>query len=242
VRIASAKHRVDHKAAPCHLQWLKPLHLLVRGPHSVTLQSLVVVHHHGVHSQHHQLWLLCPEPPQKQPLQQMPKQIDPRPPKTPEEALHRVRRKHSPGLCLHCPGIALVIPERIEIHQMTACPIQEKAKKLLEHLCNSLCLAALAHRAKECLQLPIQTDTPKIPDKQAQSAPAGQGIRSHLNFANNGFVLGRFCGRVTHDCLPPDGLSARLIRRRTQSRYTTDLAQRVGFFCKKSLSLGPRRP
>jgi hypothetical protein len=66
----------------------------------------------------HPLRRLQAMPPQKQPLQRMPEQIDARPPETTEKSIDRMGREHGRRFALNDTGIASVGVERIKMHKV----------------------------------------------------------------------------------------------------------------------------
>ena len=224
VRIAAAKDCIDHKAFPVHLQWLKAANLLVGGPNPVAHPGLVVVHDHGVDAQNHHRRGLQMKSPQKQALQQMPKQINPRPPKALEKPLHRMGRKHVARHGLYCSGISGIAGQRIEMNQMPAGAIHKKAKQLFEYLADGLSFAATPHGTKEGLQLRKQPNAAKIPDENTQSPSTSHHVGGDLHPVNDSLAFCAGRARFDHYYPPPFGLQLHGAPRLRQPRYTTHLA------------------
>ena len=115
-------------------------------------------------------------------------------------------RKHPGRFGLRGPGIAAIFGQGIEMHQMPAGTVHEKAEKLFEYLADRLALAASPHGAEKDLQLRENIDVAKIAYEQTQTTPAGHGIGSDLDPIDDGFAFCRQRGRLAHSYLPPFGL------------------------------------
>lgn len=224
VCIAAAKDRIDHKAFPVHLQWLKAANLLVGGPNPVAHPGLVVVHDHGVNAQNHHRRSLQVKAPQKQALQQMPEQINPRPPKALKKPLHRMGRKHVARRGLYRRGISSIAGQRVEMNQMPAGAVHKKAKQLFEYLADGLSFAAASHGPEKGLQLRNQPDAAKVAHEKTQSPASGQRVGGDLHPVNDNLAFCAGRGRFAHCCLPPFGLQLHGTRSLRQPRYTTYLA------------------
>lgn len=224
VGIPPTENGVDHIALPGHLQRLESFDPFVGRSHAVADMRLVIVHDHGVDAQDHHIGLLQKEPPQEQPLQEMPEQVNARIPESPEESLDRVGGEHLSGPGLGDAGIARIPGQGVEVHQVPAGTVEEKAEELLEDLADWLSLAVAPDGAEKGLQLRKDLDASEATDEEAQSSSTGEGIRGDLHPINDGFAFRRGCGRFPHYKLPPFGLMVNGIRRLRQPRYTMHLA------------------
>jgi hypothetical protein len=181
VHITGTKQRINNEAAPIQLQRLKAFAVFVSGFDTMALKCIIVVHHHGIQTQHDQLWLYQLQAPQEKLQQYRAKHVYRRPINRLEKTLHRMRGKHLLGLSLDASGITFITLQCIKVNQMPAGTIQKKAKQLLEDFCHRLALAAFADATKLGFQMRQQPDAPQVSHKKAQSTTASQGVVCNLN-------------------------------------------------------------
>ena len=83
--------------------------------------------------------------------------------------------KHIVRISLNTPRITLIPFKSIEVSQMPACAIHEKAEKLVKDLRDILTLATSSDLPKKRFQARVQNNAAQISYKQTQSCSAGPG-------------------------------------------------------------------
>ena len=202
VLVSSPEDRVDHVPVPSHLKRLKAFYPFVGGRRAVALLGLIVVHHHGIQAQEDQRRRLQPPPPQEQLLQQAAKQPDAIHVKAPEKALDRMRGQQRLRARLNGSRVPFVLLQRVEVHQVAARSVQEKAEQLLEDLRDGLPFAALAQGAEEPVPMGENLNPPQIARKEAQSGASSQLIGGGFNVINQGSGMTVGCVSIGHVCTP----------------------------------------
>ena len=198
VDVSAAENRIDDKAFPSHLKRLETLDLLVSGLYAVANFCLIVVHDHGIYAQNDHVRRLQAKPPQKQPLQKVPKQIDARPPERTKKTLYCMGRKHAVRFGLCNSRIPCIFGKGIEIAKVSAGAVHEKAEQLLENLADRLALAVASHGSKKGLQLPKYLNVAKVTHEKVQSASAGHVVGGDRKSIDDGLVFCRDCVKFVH--------------------------------------------
>jgi hypothetical protein len=198
--LASPKDRIDDESAPRHLERLEPFDLLVGGLDSVPPVGLIVVHDHRIDTQFDQLRLGELQAPEEQLLEQPAEQPYTKPGESFEETLDRMGRKHSFHIRFNGGCITSIFLQGIEVDDVSAGPIEEKAEKLLEYLDQRLALIALSNATKQALQMRIQLDILQIAHKKAQPSTGSENVGCSLNCINLTFAFTAFAAH--NDLLP----------------------------------------
>ncbi len=206
VVIPGAKHGIDQKTVPCHLQRRKPLDLLVRGSDSMPLAGVMVVQNHRIDPEDDNLGLGQLQSPQEKLLQESAEKVNPRPPKGPEEPLHAMAGQQGFRNTFNHPGITRIFPQMIEIGQVPTGAIHKKTEELLEDFNNRLAFPASTDRPKKAFQRFVQADTFQITHKKAQASTAAEAILCGMNTIDFGTLTSIACGNIVHTNLPPVGL------------------------------------
>jgi hypothetical protein len=206
VVIPGAKHGIDQKTVPCHLQRCEPLDLLVSVPDTVPLVSVMVVQNHRIDAKDDNFGLGQLQPPQEKLLQQSAEQINSRPPEGPEEPLHGMAGEQSFRSTLNHPGISRIVPQMIEIGQVPTGAIHKKTEKLLEDFGNRLTFPASADRSEKTFQRFIQSNAFQITNEKAQPTTTTEALLCGMNTIDFGTLTSISCGNIAHTNLPPVGL------------------------------------
>ena len=91
VYIAPAKNRVNHIAAPVHLQGVELLDLLLSRLNALAFPCIIIFKYHRIDTKLNDIGTCLPESPDEKPLQQTTKQIIPHKREPPKKTFHRVR-------------------------------------------------------------------------------------------------------------------------------------------------------
>ncbi len=130
------------------MQGLESLDLLVGRVTSLSLERLVVIHHHRVHGQLDHLRPGQFEAPDKQLPENPAKGLPGKDSKRPEKPLHGMRRSHLGLGNFKNSRIARVLPQVVEVVEMTAGPIKEEAQHLQKEIFQGDTFAALLKRTE----------------------------------------------------------------------------------------------
>jgi hypothetical protein len=115
-----------------------------------------------------------------------------------------VGRKHCFHICFNGSRITSILLQGIEIDDVSAGPVEEKAEKLLEDLDQWLPLIALSNTTKQALQMWIEVDILQIAHKKAQPSTGCESVGCSLDCINLTFALAAFVG---HNGLLPFGFT-----------------------------------
>ena len=75
VLLASPEYCVNKESTPIQLQGMKTFDLLVSRLYTVPFQGIIIVEHHGIHTEHNDLRFRNLESPDEEVLQQSPKKV-----------------------------------------------------------------------------------------------------------------------------------------------------------------------
>ena len=170
-------------------------------------------------------------------MQQPAKQKKACPGKGIEEAFHPMRRCHIRHIGFNASGVAWVFGQLIEIGQMPAGAVCHKTKNLFEKFENGNSLFAFANRTEKSVNQRKYPDLVQVCNEQRQTAPAGQTVACHFNFADFQFLFSVNFAIVFHQVLHLVGMAVLVNAFGCFNKYYSILSQGVGLFFAKNRSI-----
>lgn len=237
VLFAAPKLGVHDEAAPGELQRLVTFHLLVGRLHPFALLGFIIVHHHGVEAEDHDRGRFQLEPPQEQLPQELSEEEGLEKIEGPEKALDLMRAQELVGGGFEEGGIGGVIFQAVEVDEVAAGPLGEKAEKLNEILPDREALFVFAEPAEQPGDWFLETNAAEVSREQGQPAPSGEGVVSGFDAGDFGLVWGGFRGILCHVLSPPFGLNSWLMSDFSNDLFYHRISPKGGLFIGKNRSI-----
>ena len=176
MRIPVAKNGINDVSPPCHLEGRKAQYLLVGGLDPLAFNGVVVVHNHGVQTEDDDVGIANAQSPEKEAHEQAAQQSGSAPGKGVEKTSDGVGRHHGGKRRFDGGRVAAVLGHDIEVGQMLAGAVEEKAEHLFEELPDGSAFGVFAHGRKHSIDMLIEFEASEVAREEIEPCSAGQDL------------------------------------------------------------------
>lgn len=176
MRIPVAKNGINDVSPPCHLEGRKAQYLLVGGLDAFAFDRVVIVHDHGVQAEDDDVGIANAQSPEKEAHEQAAQQSGSEPGKGVEKTSDGVGRHHGGKRRFDGGRVAAVLGHDIEVGQMLAGAVEEKAEHLFEELPDGSAFGVFAHGRKHSIDMLIEFEASEVAREEIEPCSAGQDL------------------------------------------------------------------
>ena len=185
VLLAAAKDGIYDVFAPGYVQRLKALYaVLVRRLDALSHVRFRVVHDHRIDSEHNDVRLFHPEPPDKDVLDEAAKEPLPTHRTARKEALHLVRGDHVTCGRLDYARVARIAAQFIEVRHVAARTIGHEEEDLAKQAPDANTLPAFTHGGEENAHRTKEAGRCQVPAEERQTSPAREPLRCRVKIVD----------------------------------------------------------